>query len=192
MREYTVKEFAELAKVTPQAIYKQIGNPESLIQQYVVKREGKTFIQDSALQAIYGVDKLVNQPSSTGSATDETGFNNQFNNVEQPEPTGYMKDYIASLNTQIDYLKRQIEEKDAHITELTLLASKALNTTSQQQYLTAAVSGLQPDEQPVAEVEQPVKQPVEQPTAEVDKPVEQVEQLGKKRGWFHRLFFNDD
>ncbi len=191
MREYTVKEFSELAKVTPQAIYKQIGNPESLIQQYVIRREGKTFIQGSALQAIYGVDKPVaqpkeevEQPSLDGSATDETKFSNQFNNVARPEPTSYIQSYIASLNAQIDFLKRQIEEKDAHITELTLLASKALNTTSQQQYLTAVASSCQPDEQPV-------DKPFEQPTAEVEQPVEQLIQPEKKHSWLYRLLFGD-
>ena len=188
MREYTVKEFAELAKVTPQAIYKQIGNPESLIQQFVVKRGGKTYIQGSALQALYGVEQPVVKPKENveqpGSTTDWDEFNNQFNNVVQygnNNPTGYMQDYIESLNTQIDYLKRQIEEKDAHITELTLLASKALNTTSQQQYLTAVASSCQPDEQPF-----------EQPNEGVEKPVEQVVKPEKKQGWLHRLFFGED
>lgn len=161
MAEYTVSEFAAIAGVTPQAIYKHIKNINSPLQQFISKPDGRTMIQEEALKAVFGVDKPVEQPSQP---------------VNQPETTateGITSDYINSLNEQIEYLKQQIQQKDTQIAELTAIVSKALTTTSQQQYLTAVATSSQPVEQLVEQlVEQPIQPPPE-----------------KKHGWLYNFFF---
>lgn len=165
MRYLSVKEFAALAGVTPQGIYKSLKNDSSPLNQFVNKVDGCITIAETALEAVYGVVPGVEQPEVQVTHPKETGSES------------HTEALIASLNEQIEFLKLQIQQKDTQIAELLTLSSRALNTTSQQQYLTAVATGNKPDEQPIEQQEETIEQP-KQP----------VEQPSKRRTWLN-LFF---
>ena len=86
----TIKDFAERAGVSQQAIYKQV---ERKLNNYVKMVENQKMIDIRALQEVYGVE------------------------VEQPIQPNF--DSILSQNQQmIDMLKEQLEAKDKQIESL--------------------------------------------------------------------------
>ena len=52
----SIAEFAEKAKVSKQAIYKQVNNENSQIAPFVLREGKRTLIKVSALSELYGVD----------------------------------------------------------------------------------------------------------------------------------------
>ena len=55
----SIAEFAEKAKVSKQAIYKQVNNENSQIAPFVLREGKRTLIKVSALSELYGVDKVL-------------------------------------------------------------------------------------------------------------------------------------
>lgn len=143
----TVAEFAEMAGVSTQAIYRQTSNPNSRLAPYVVRQARKTMIDPAALQDFYGVEQpeTQEQPSLPAQPTQELA--------------SLTTDYVEFLKLELSKLQERnkelnsiIESKDALIEnqaaqladlarEITDIAQKALTTTSQQQYLAAVDKG---------------------------------------------------
>lgn len=146
----TVAEFAELAGVSTQAVYKQTGNPNSRLAPYVVRQGKKTMIDPAALQDFYGVEQpeTKEQPNLPTQATQTT-----------QELASLTTDYVEFLKSELSNLQEKNNElnsiiaaKDALIEnqaaqladlarEITDIAQKALTTTSQQQFLAAVDKG---------------------------------------------------
>ena len=131
-RYLTISEFASLAGVSKQAVYKQASNKNSQLSPFVCQQGKRTLIKAEALKALYEVD-LENSTLSTQNSTPESDvwLNNQpistasgLNN--QPEPTPEIQpiqpknqpdaeDYIAFLKAEIADLKdRQQEQENRH------------------------------------------------------------------------------
>lgn len=170
-----VKEFAERAGVSTQAIYKQTRNTASRLQPYISRKGKHTYISVSALTEIYNVG-IINQPeepTKTNQSNDKATPEVEKQPQSQPtkeQPIPYLVEYVDYLKTENNQLKNQIEtlnriiqEKDkvnaeqakqlANLTQsLIELSNRALTTTTNQQQLSAM------DKQPIFDnVEQPRK-----------------------------------
>ena len=183
----SISEFARLAMVSKQAIYKQISNEHSQLAPFVCQQGKRTLIKAEALKALYKVD-LENSTFSTCEGL-----------KIQPDSTGKIQpdteDYIAFLKAEIADLKEQenrhaeaLAEKDRIIQEqakqladlcqqVADIAQKALTTTAQQQYLMAY------DRK--AGEQKPIEAATEQSVADESQNTEQPER--EHKGFFVRL-----
>lgn len=203
----SISEFARLAMVSKQAIYKQISNEHSQLAPFVCQQGKRTLIKAEALKALYKVD-LENSTLSTQNSTLSTK-DSTFSTCEglkiQPDSTDKIQpdteDYIAFLKAEIADLKEQenrhaeaLAEKDRIIQEqakqladlcqqVADIAQKALTTTAQQQYLMAY------DRK--AGEQKPIDAETEQSVADESQNTEQPER--EHKGFFARLkaWFNN-
>lgn len=189
----SISEFARLAMVSKQAIYKQISNEHSQLAPFVCQQGKRTLIKAEALKALYKVD-LENSTLSTCE-----GLKIQPDSTDKIQPD--TEDYIAFLKAEIADLKEQenrhaeaLAEKDRIIQEqakqladlcqqVADIAQKALTTTAQQQYLMAY------DRK--AGEQKPIEAATEQSVADESQNTEQPER--EHKGFFARLkaWFNN-
>lgn len=189
----SISEFARLAMVSKQAIYKQIRNEHSQLAPFVCQQGKRTLIKAEALKALYKVD-LEN---STLSTCEWLKIQPDSTDKIQPDT----EDYIAFLKAEIADLKEQenrhaeaLAEKDRIIQEqakqladlcqqVADIAQKALTTTAQQQYLMAY------DRK--AGEQKPIEAATEQSVADESQNTEQPER--EHKGFFVRLkaWFNN-
>lgn len=189
----SISEFARLAMVSKQAIYKQISNEHSQLAPFVCQQGKRTLIKAEALKALYKVD-LENSTFSTCE-----GLKIQPDSTDKIQPD--TEDYIAFLKAEIADLKEQenrhaeaLAEKDRIIQEqakqladlcqqVADIAQKALTTTAQQQYLMAY------DRK--AGEQKPIEAETEQSVADESQNTEQPER--EHKGFFARLkaWFNN-
>ena len=189
----SISEFARLAMVSKQAIYKQISNEHSQLAPFVCQQGKRTLIKAEALKALYKVD-LENSTLSTCE-----GLKIQPDSTDKIQPD--TEDYIAFLKAEIADLKEQenrhaeaLAEKDRIIQEqakqladlcqqVADIAQKALTTTAQQQYLMAY------DRK--AGEQKPIEAATEQSVADESQNIEQPER--EHKGFFARLkaWFNN-
>ena len=197
----SISEFARLAMVSKQAIYKQISNEHSQLAPFVCQQGKRTLIKAEALKALYKVDLenstfstcegLKIQPDSTFSTCE--GLKIQPDSTDKIQPD--TEDYIAFLKAEIADLKEQenrhaeaLAEKDRIIQEqakqladlcqqVADIAQKALTTTAQQQYLMAY------DRK--AGEQKPIEAATEQSVADESQNTEQPER--EHKGFFVRL-----
>lgn len=156
----TVLEYAEMKNVSVQSVYKRL---KTGLKEYCVEIDGKKYIKRSALEQ----------------------------SAEQPEPKkepDYSEDYVQSLLARIEGLEadkadlkaekvqlqqekekmqQRIDEKDAHIMEITERLTVLLKNELDRTALQAA---------PAAE------------TVEVVQPADAAEPEPQKKGFFARLF----
>ena len=183
----SISEFARLAMVSKQAIYKQISNEHSQLAPFVCQQGKRTLIKAEALKALYKVD-LENSTLSTCE-----GLKIQPDSTDKIQPD--TEDYIAFLKAEIADLKEQenrhaeaLAEKDRIIQEqakqladlcqqVADIAQKALTTTAQQQYLMAY------DRK--AGEQKPIDAETEQSVADESQNTEQPER--EHKGFFVRL-----
>lgn len=128
----SIAEFAELAEVSKQAIYKQISNANSQIAPYLLKDGKKTLIKVSALKELYKVDfdtlnlSTQKEKSSSTNSTQEEGIKVEctqlreelFNPTNQPLNPNSTTDNQPLSTDYIAFLKAQIVELKAEKTEL--------------------------------------------------------------------------
>ena len=196
----SISEFARLAMVSKQAIYKQISNEHSQLAPFVCQQGKRTLIKAEALKSLYKVD-LENSTLSTKDSTFSTceGLKIQPDSTDKIQPD--TEDYIAFLKAEIADLKEQenrhaeaLAEKDRIIQEqakqladlcqqVADIAQKALTTTAQQQYLMAY------DRK--AGEQKPIEAATEQSVADESQNTEQPER--EHKGFFVRLkaWFNN-
>lgn len=186
----SISEFARLAMVSKQAIYKQISNEHSQLAPFVCQQGKRTLIKAEALKSLYKVD-LENSTLSTCE-----GLKIQPDSTDKIQPCQPdTEDYIAFLKAEIADLKEQenrhaeaLAEKDRIIQEqakqladlcqqVADIAQKALTTTAQQQYLMAY------DRK--AGEQKPIEAATEQSVADESQNTEQPER--EHKGFFVRL-----
>lgn len=98
-QEYiSVKEFAERAGVSPQAIYKRLNQVDNQLNNYVKTVGNQRMLNIQALQAVYGIE-----------------VDNQNQPVEQPvvnlvQPD-QMQDQIRMLRERLDIKEEQLREQ---------------------------------------------------------------------------------
>ena len=196
----SISEFARLAMVSKQAIYKQISNEHSQLAPFVCQQGKRTLIKAEALKALYKVD-LENSTFSTCEWLKIQPDSTDKIQPCQPKIQPDTEDYIAFLKAEIADLKEQenrhaeaLAEKDRIIQEqakqladlcqqVADIAQKALTTTAQQQYLMAY------DRK--AGEQKPIEAATEQSVADESQNTEQPER--KHKGFFVRLkaWFNN-
>lgn len=207
----TIKDFAQLAGVSVQSIYKKIGKPNNPIQRYLVVVDGLKYIRRSALDVLYSP-----APAATAGTVSQ---NEQPPQNEEPAQTKSGTDRLLDiLETQLADQRRQLEEKDKQIADQSRQISQLLEQLAestkiinQQQQLTAMNTQLllgQPaaatgtEEEPPAEITDPPA-PAEDPrpvvadpppAAEEELPAApastgtEEEQPPQKLGFFQRIF----
>lgn len=190
----SISEFARLAMVSKQAIYKQISNEHSQLAPFVCQQGKRTLIKAEALKALYKVD-LENSTLSTCEGLKIQPDSTDKIQPCQPKIQPDTEDYIAFLKAEIADLKEQenrhaeaLAEKDRIIQEqakqladlcqqVADIAQKALTTTAQQQYLMAY------DRK--AGEQKPIDAETEQSVADESQNTEQPER--EHKGFFVRL-----
>ena len=196
----SISEFARLAMVSKQAIYKQISNEHSQLAPFVCQQGKRTLIKAEALKSLYKVD-LENSTLSTCEGLKIQPDSTDKIQPCQPKIQPDTEDYIAFLKAEIADLKEQenrhaeaLAEKDRIIQEqakqladlcqqVADIAQKALTTTAQQQYLMAY------DRK--AGEQKPIDAETEQSVADESQNTEQPER--EHKGFFARLkaWFNN-
>lgn len=128
----SIAEFAGQAKVSKQAIYKQINNKNSQIAPYVLRDGKKTLIKSTALKELYGVDAKKPTDTTDGTTfstetagvevddtTHETTKDNPTEQPNNPNPTienqPISTDYIAFLKAQVAELKAEKESVETRL-----------------------------------------------------------------------------
>lgn len=118
-RLLTVKEFAEIAGVSVQSVYKRLNNQLSTFVKLV---ENKKMLEYKALKDIYGID-----------------IKPKLNEVEQPiqpfiQPS-LMEKTINLLEKQNEQLSKELEIKNKQIEELNNRLAECQTLLNQQQQL---------------------------------------------------------
>lgn len=99
----TIKQFAELAGVTQQAVYKQLNNK---LKNYIVIVDGKKRLKKA------GLKEFSDKPGQKIFSTVEQPDNNQF------------KTLLSQNQQVIDMLQRELQEKNEQIAELQRLVDQ--------------------------------------------------------------------
>lgn len=112
----TVKEYAEAAGVTQQAVYKRLNKG---LAKFVVEVEGQKYIKAEALSELE--PKADRQP--------ETG--------KQAQAESDVSKLVDTLTQTIEILQGQLSIKDSQIKDLNDRLEQALNNTAQSHYIAA-------------------------------------------------------
>lgn len=137
----TVKEYAEAAGVTQQAVYQRLNKG---LSSFVVEVEGKKYLKRQALEAVQ--ERQEFKPIKPSVEQDSSKVEQGFNKVDK---------LIDTLSKTVDLLQGQLEAKDQQISELNKRLEQALNNTSQSHFIAAQAqksltSGDQQEVDPVA------------------------------------------
>ena len=124
---YTVREFAAKAKVSNQAIYKQVGNQ---LATYLIMVDNQKFIEESALFDVYGieVDNQVDNQKNTQEAAAAAADREEGQADVSKELIEMLKEEIKKKDQQIERLQQRLDHAHDLIADM---AQKA-------QYITAA------------------------------------------------------
>ena len=172
----SVKEFAELAKISKQAAYQQI---KGRLKSFVKVEQGKTLINKSAYFQYYAEGQ---------SSQVDKEFSSQSSQVEQPKEQDNVTLLLDMLKSELEEKNKQIAIKDKQIQDLSDRLKEAMQLTKEAQYITAAdktaalIEAGQPKEDNIIVSEEPIKEEF----AAEHKSVEEL----KKKGFFAKLFGN--
>ncbi len=210
----SISEFARLAMVSKQAIYKQIRNEHSQLAPFVCQQGKRTLIKAEALKALYKVDlgnSTLSTQNSTLSTKDSTfstceGLKIQPDSTDkiqpcQPKIQPDTEDYIAFLKAEIADLKEQenrhaeaLAEKDRIIQEqakqLADLCQQVADIAQKALTTTAQQQYLMAYDRKAGE-QKPIEAATEQSVADESQNTEQPER--EHKGFFVRLkaWFNN-
>ena len=127
----SIAEFAERAKVSKQAIYKQVNNENSQIAPFVLREGKRTLIKVSALSELYGVDTTeatFTTPTEGGEVEEATQEPTANNPQEQPAAAISTAEVQPLSTDYIEFLKAQIAELKAEKADV----EQRLNATIQE------------------------------------------------------------
>ena len=145
----TIAEFAEYAKVSKQAIYKQVSNENSQIAPYLLREGKRTLIKATALNELYGVDTTLLtfttpseveeseiQPEPAGAEVEEATPPDVENQPFNPEPTPKNQpvstDYIEYLKGQVAELKAEKARTEERLNATIQEKDRIINSQSAQ------------------------------------------------------------
>ena len=145
----TIAEFAEYAKVSKQAIYKQVSNENSQIAPYLLREGKRTLIKATALNELYGVDTTLLtfttpseveeseiQPEPAGAEVEEATPPDVENQPFNPEPTPKNQpvstDYIEYLKWQVAELKAEKARTEERLNATIQEKDRIINSQSAQ------------------------------------------------------------
>lgn len=116
----SVKEYAEAAQISHQAAYKQLN---TRLQNFVIMVEDKTYIDSAALDKFYGSE----------SATEVVQVEQL--QVESEINAAAAQQKAEVLQEMVDMLKKELEQKNNQINDLSLRLQEAMQTVDQEQRL---------------------------------------------------------
>ena len=116
----TVKEYAEKAEVTQQAVYKRLTKG---LAPFVVEVDGQKYIKQTAL------DELAARLQRTQ--------NDKIEADREEESSPDSAKLLDTLNRTIEILQGQLAVKDEQIKDLNARLEQALNNTSQSHFIAA-------------------------------------------------------
>ena len=178
----TVKEFADLAGVSVQSIYKKLGKANNPIQRYLKVVDGVKYISRTALEVLY-----ASGPAPRAEEREHTILD------DEPQQMKNSTDRLLDiLEQQLEEQRRQIQEKDIQIAAQneqikSLLArlEESSKIIDQQQKLTAMnTKALLETEKKEEAVEQVV---VEEETIKEADNKEDIKPLSVKQRFFRWL-----
>lgn len=165
MNDYiSVAEFAELAGVSPQYIYKLLSNT---LKPYTKTINKKKMIDKEGLKLFSKYNSTENSTNSTPdyqpNSTEETeDFKQNFKQDFKPNSTQQSTEYsttgetvnklISLLEKQLEEKDKQLEMKDRQIQDLSNRLAEALELTKGQQYITVADKATQLNNTPASNV----------------------------------------
>lgn len=162
----TVKEFAEIAGVSIQSIYKRLSKENNPLNPYFKEADGKKLLQKAALWEVYNLDQpeeaAADQPAEHKKETDIAA-----DQPAEPEKIDHTDRFITLLEKQLQEKDRQLQEKDQQIN------AKDKQIESLLQRLEEA-NKLIDQQQQLAAIEK--------------KDVLQLEDQEKKKGLFAKIF----
>ena len=143
----TVKEYAAAARISRQAVYKQLSTK---LSDFKVEVDGKVFLKKEALGG-FSDNQVDNQVDKTDNQVDKT--DNQTDNQKEQE----------SVSILLEMMKQEIEKKDLEIKDLREKLDKAYDKigdlAEQAHYIAAAEKTAQIiDKQEISET-QPTEMP---------------------------------
>lgn len=165
----SVKEFAEKAGISVQAVYKGLNNR---LNRYVKLVDNQKMLDIRALQDIYGIEVEQSiQPELTTNSTEELTNNDVMIDtlLEQIE---ILRNELEVKNEQIREKDKQLKEKDNQIAALNTRLEESHRLLDQQQQLQAMEKKIQALEDKEDIVEHGAIEPAPEP-----------EQPEKKRWW---------
>lgn len=159
----SVKEFAEKAGISVQAVYKGLNNR---LNQYVKLVDNQKMLNIRALQEVYGieVEQLI-KPELTTNSTEGLTNNNDVMIDTLLEQIEVLKNELDVKNEQIKEKDKQLKEKDNQIAALNIRLEESHRLLDQQQQLQAMEKKIQALEdkkenvivEPAPEVQMPEK-----------------------------------
>ena len=103
----TVKEFAEIAGVTIQSIYKRLSKENNPLNPYFKEIDGKKLLHKAALKEVYDLDPPEElEKDQPADPTEEAAT---------PEKNDHADRLITLLEKQLEEKDRQLQEKDLQI-----------------------------------------------------------------------------
>ena len=139
----SIKEFAELAGVSTQSVYKRIRKTDNPIQPFLKKEDNQLTIDKVALRVLYDVE--VDQTTTQPSLKVGNPLQNDNKTKEDVKESKEIKEEATASNKVIDILREQlqaqrkdIEEKNTLITELNNRLAEVTTLLDQQQKLSIA------------------------------------------------------
>ena len=187
----TIKEFATLANVTTQAVYKRLNQTDSALNKYIQYNGKMKLISKEALELF--ADAPVNQQNQSADGSDGV-----YEDLSIQAQTNLFSSYFDAT---LKVLSDQITSKDQQIKEL--MESNSSQNQKMQEQLVAK------DEQLSAKVRQLQEQlsAKDKQIAELQRLIDQQQQLhraeqeqfrlitagaNEKKGFFKRLFHKKD
>ena len=151
MKEYLkVNDFAKVAGVSAQSVYKRIKKKSNPIQPFLKEIDNQLFINKSALSILYGIEvkETTTQPSViVDKPTTEEKENikvttEDVKEIKENEKVNKeaeaLQEVIHILSTQLEVQKKSNEEKDYIIKELNNRLAESNRMLDQQQKLSMA------------------------------------------------------
>lgn len=194
-----IAEFAEIAGVSVQSIYKRLKKKDNPLQPYYKEVEGKKFLRRSALLNVYGIEdpvvplqRAIEEDQPIHEAAAEKKDPPTSDPIEKKDPTERLLDLLEQQlkekDLQLKEKDKQIEEKDEQISSLLNRLEDITRVADQQQKLSAADKGLLPPADnktiidPVVEVDNAAAGSVDLPAIDKETAAEP-----KKKGFFSWL-----
>lgn len=132
----TIKEFAEIAGVSQQSIYKRLNKKDNPLQPYFKEVDGKKFLRRSALDLYEAAAAEVSQPEKDPEEKPAAKVvKEKKDNTERL--LDLLEQQLNEKDKQLQEKDRQLQEKDKQLNSLLQRLEEANKIIDQQQQLTA-------------------------------------------------------
>ncbi|MDO5147812.1 MAG: DUF536 domain-containing protein [Oscillospiraceae bacterium] len=180
----TIKEFATLANVTTQAVYKRLNQTDSALNKYIQYNGKMKLISKEALELF--ADAPVNQQNQTADGSDGV-----YEDLSIQAQTNLFSSYFDAT---LKVLSDQITSKDQQIKEL--MESSSSQSQKMQEQLVAKDKQLQEQlsakDKQIAELQRLIDQQQQLHRAEQEQFRLITAGANEKKGFFKRLFHKKD